>query len=328
MNIIFDYDLSFAPEVFQRLAETGIRVVYVFDYWHRHEPEPGRYDFHELVRYANVCRSAGLKMLLQTPIGSPLWMDESFYLYDECGHNSRHSDWVRLGPTHETGVMASRIPSYWHREAEEYTANYIQAIRCAIEPLGVTCIPNIGAFGEFMFPSTFFWFHKTRPTSPWWFDVEARKLWKDRDPVEWFREERGRIIVKRLAYYRGQWTQFIPYHDSWENWRLGNIGVTEALEKYAPHLKTILFTVFLHGEHLPVMAEQQARRFPAWGGAEGCANVVAHTKRALDLGLKGTLCRLIDPGVDEPAVPEWKYEALKTANGLFSEEDDKDIDFD
>ena len=327
MNLILDYDISFTPEVIHRLAETSIRVVYVFDYWHRHEPEPGRYDFDGIIRYAETCRSTGIKMLLQTPIGSPLWMDESFYLHNESGQNCCFSECFHSGTPQDTGIMACRIPSYWHREAEEHTANYIKALRNAIEPLGATCIPNIGTHGEYMFPGIF-WINVKRTPSPWWFDAEARKLWKDRDPVEWFQEERSRMIAQRLAYYRGQWTQFVPYFDSWDIWKLGNVGISGELEKYAPHLKTILFTVFRYSEHFPGMAKRQACRFPTWGGAEGCENVIVNTKRALDLGLKGTLCRLIEPWNNEPPIPDWKYEALKTANGLFSEEDGKDIDVD
>ena len=327
MNLILDYNIDFTPEVIRRLADVGTRAVYVFDFWHRHEPEPGRYDFDDVIRYADACRSAGIKMLLQTPIGSPLWMDESFYLCNESGQNSCFSECFDSGVPQDLEVMGHRIPSYWHDEVEDHTAKYIQTLRCAVEPLGVTCIPNIGAYGEYLFPCIF-WIKVNRIPSPWWFDAKARRLWKDRDPAEWFREERSKIIARRLAYYRDKWTQFVPYFDSWDNGQLGNTEITGELEQYAPHLKTILFTVFLHDESFPGMAEQQARRFPTWGGAEGCANVVVNTKRALDMGLKGTLCRLIDPGVEEPTVPDWKYEALKTANGLFTEENDEDIHFD
>jgi len=327
VNIILDYDICFTPEVIRRLVDVGIRAVYVFDYWHRHEPAPGRYDFDEIVRYAEICRSVGIKMLLQTPIGSPFWMDESFYLYNKSGQNCCFSEYFCSGSqpdwklSNDREVCANRIPAYWHKEAEEHTANYIQALRCAIESLGATCIPNIGAHGEYMFPANF-WFNANRTPSPWWFDEEARRLWKDRDPVKWFREERSRIIARRLTYYRESWTQFVPYYDSWDNWQLGNMEISGELEKHALSLKTILFTVF-YGEDFPVMAEQQARRIPTWGGAEGCANIVVNTQRAIDMGLKGTLCRLIGPGTDEPTIPDWKYEVLKTANGLFSEDDGK-----
>jgi len=322
--MILDYNIDFTPEVIRRLADVGIRVVYVFDYWHRHEPEPGRYDFDEIARYAETCRSAGVKMLLQTPIGSPAWMDESFYLCDASGKSSSLSELCHSGLWSDRsfpgrGILANRIPSYWHREAEECTVNYIKALRNVVEPLGAACVPNIGGHGEYMFPTTL-WLGLNRTPSPWWFDEEARRLWKDRDPAEWFREERGRVIARRLTHYRESWTQFVPYYDSWDDWQLGNTEISVELENHAQNLKTILFTVF-HGDHFPVMAEQQARRFPTWGGAEGCTNVVVNTQRALDMGLKGTLCQLIDPEESVFTIPDWKYEALKTANNLFSGND-------
>jgi hypothetical protein len=317
MNIILDYNVSFTPEVIHRLADIGQRSIYVFDLWDRHEPEQGRYHFDEIISHARTCRSAGIRMLLQTPVGSPLWMDRSFYLRNEFGQDSSFLELQGSRFFQDSNVLSARIPSYWNSEAEECTVRYIRAVHDATKDEGVLCVPSIGHVGEYMFPAVH-WLNIGYASSPWWFDEQARRLRQDRDPAEWFIEERRGIIAGRLSLYKEKWLQFVPYFDSWDDWQFGNIGISAEMNTYGKELKTILFTVFLNDENFPGIAKRQAVGHPVWGGAEGCANVVANTRRALTLGLQGTLCRLVDdPWLEDKTIPDWKYDALQEADRLF-----------
>jgi hypothetical protein len=117
-----------------------VEAMLIFDNWWDHEPNPECYEFDNLFRYEEILKQHGLKMLVLTPIGTPLWTDPSWYLENTWGERNDFSEIVgRIPPRgtmppHEDGLkLGMQIFSYWHTEAQQYTQKYICKIRDSLK---------------------------------------------------------------------------------------------------------------------------------------------------------------------------------------------------
>jgi hypothetical protein len=89
------------------------------------------------------------------------------------------------------------------------------------------------------------------------------------------------------------------------------------MEENQQGLTTILFSVFRKDliQFLP-LATLQAKKFPTWCGAEGCINVVENTKRAINIGMKGTICAPAGNDQESPKWENWMFDNLRIANSI------------
>jgi len=326
--MMLDYRGEFHQDIVARLAEAGCRQILLFDLWHEREPSPGIYVFDPLVKYARVCRAAGIELLVQTPIGAPLWCPSEWFLRNAEG---QRSDFLQALARFPAGLaekigfersiaLGLRILSYWNTEAESYLRGYIQRLRSVIEPEGATCISSIGACGEYLFPSVYFYGFLGVSQSPWWHDTDAEQSWNsfnEKRPgssrTEWLWHEVCEISRVRLELYEQKWLQYVPYFQGWGNF--GNDGIDHVLAQNAPGLRTILFTVF-RPEFLETAAAQAAK-YPTWGGAEGAANVVTNSRLAHELGLRGVICGPLWFNYASEFEP-WMFDNLREASTFWN----------
>lgn len=322
MNVMMlDYDLNFSAEIIKKLAEVGVQTLLAFDAWHNTEPQPGCYRFDTLVAYARVCKEEGIKFLFLTPVGTPVWADDSWFLMNKSGNTNSFKNLIsgfRPGdPSHlATGiglVLGLRFFSYWHSESQDYTRCYVQKVRETIEPEGAVCISGIGTCGDFMFPATIY--HPSLGVveeSPWWFDDNAKKSRGIQDPDEWFFGERMKIVAARLSWYKEKWLQFAQD----PNRCLGNLEIDKVIDTCKNNLKTIMYYVFPRRTQYVVKAVEQAALCPSWVGAEGCKHVVVNTRKALALGFQGVICGPLFCHFGTSYFEDWMYQEIKKANSL------------
>ncbi len=327
--IMLDYRREFDRDVLRRLADAGCREVLLFDFWHSNEPVRGQYVFGPLVEYARQVRAAGLRLLVQTPVGVPLWSPREWFLQNARG---QRNDFLELlagyrFPAHgrmdhePTIALSQRFWSYWNRDAEDYLQAYVAKVRGVVEPEGAVCIGSIGSVGEYFFPSTWWYpFLKTAST-PWWHDAAAARSFHAFEarnpgcsPADWLRESLHAVTGLRLGLYGEKWLQYVPYFEGWGYF--GNEGVAGVLEANKAGLKTILFSVFVN-DRWPGIAQRQAAKYPTWGGAEGAANVVVNSRRARAAGLRGVVCGpLFNYGCSQ--MEPWVYDRLREANQIWA----------
>ena len=189
--IMLDYVMDFDRDVLCRLADVGCREVLLFDAWHKAEPARGQYVFEPLVQYARDAREAGLRLLVQTPVGVPLWSPLEWFLQNAQG---QRNDFLAVMASYgfpgrlcfESAIaLGQRFWSYWNRDAEDYFTAYVAKVRSVVEPEGAVCISSIGTVGEYFFPAMYWYPFLKTASSPWWHDPAAAaafRQYSERNP--------------------------------------------------------------------------------------------------------------------------------------------------
>jgi len=109
-----------------RMKSIGFNVVRLFEFaWHRFEPEEGRFDFGWAHRILDLCREAGLRVIVGTPTAAPpawlsarypeiLRIDASFVRakHGQRKHYSVYNKRYRLDCARIVGAMAESLSSH------------------------------------------------------------------------------------------------------------------------------------------------------------------------------------------------------------------------
>jgi Beta-galactosidase len=318
--LAFESGQWYSREDMRRLSDAGTSVLYVLDQWNVREPRPGVYAFDGLLEYLDWATDAGLKVLVQTPTGTPIWAPGEWYMADAKGHHAGDICGpdlkALLNIKHTATRVGHRIFSPWNEEAERYTQHFIGVCRATLERPGVTCACSIGCSGEWLWPNV-------AGMGP--YDKAAVADWKRfQDEVggtqdDWLHETLHRITKERLALYapEGKWLQYWPYYDG----RLGLVGRDSVMEANRDGLRTIIFDtpgVFQQDDWKRPVCECQASKWPTWIGAGGPKGVVQSAHYAIEKGFAGLICALVHWELGLDKTEPWMFEQIRIANELLS----------
>ena len=318
--MILDYHGVLTPDDLGRIAEAGCSRLLRFDLWHESEPARGEYRLDRLIEYCRAAKAVGLRVLIQTPIGSPLWAPPDWYFVNDRAQTNAFGLRRASAPYcyMDSTAMAQRFLSLWNVEAEDCTRRYVARVQAAVDPEGAVTIGSIGSCGEYMLPAS----HQygfLGAGGPWWHDAGAIESWAEFQQeypegtrADWLHRCLALLTAERLQWYAEKWLQFVPYYES--HWpAYGNVGTDRILEANREGLHTILFSVFGPAEWVEV-ARRQAEKYPTWAGAEGSDNVVANSVNARRIGCRGVVCALLELGYHEIRVEPRAFEELRKAN--------------
>ncbi|MCK9458550.1 MAG: beta-galactosidase [Proteobacteria bacterium] len=329
--IVLDYNKNFKEEDVKKFVDSGVDTILAFDWWWKTEPSPGVYDFDDWLHYEDMLKRNGVKLLIQTPMGTPFWAnDPAWYLSNYYNQKNDFAQWTKLYnikdpmPFCHFFILCGRIFSYWNPEAEDYVRKYIRKIRETLKYS--TCIPSIGECGEFLFPPIAGMMGACVYPTPWWFDSFAQQKCQESGKVaeEWIVGELSRISKERINLYQEKWLQYVPYYNNGSfgpamNW--GNVGCENVILENKEDLTTILFSAFYDMPNWLSMATAQARICPTYAGAEGAENVVENAHKAKNLGFRGLICgtmNIMHCGlVNSVHLENWVFDNVKKANKIW-----------
>lgn len=297
--MMMDYSRAFTKDQLTRFVDAGSDSLLVITNSATHQISETKFDFSAIVDYTAMARDAGYgHIYLMSPIGSPQWMPEDWFLKTAKGGSSKRC-----------GMLHWKITSYWNPAAESYQKEYNTAIRNAVEPVGGTVITALGSCGESFWPMY----------GPWYYDDYAIAAWKDSgitDQHEWWKRDRMRILRERLSWTADQWLLMGEYCVPQYAKGVGNDDIVDDLLTLEPRPTRIMFHFFLERLRKEFMeralADGYFHKYKAWVGAEGTGGLVKHSQwcRDNDIPMEGLVCgplfRLYEKIIDDDTYTQIK----------------------
>lgn len=318
--LAFDVTQAYSRDDMQRLVDAGCHWLYVLDQWNVREPSPGKYAFDDLIEYLGWATDAGLKVLVQTPSGTPIWAPDEWYMVAKSGASAGKlcgpDRDALLSIKHTCTRSGHRVFSPWNEDAEHYTQHFISICRTTLERAGVACVCSIGCSGEWLWPNI---------SGIGAFDDAAVSAWARYEKEiggtqdDWLHATLHKITRERLALYgpNGKWLQYWPYYDG----HLGLVGRDAVMEANRDGLRTIIFDtpgVFHKDDWKRGSCERQAARWPTWIGAGGPKGVVQSAQYALEKGFSGLICALVHWELGLGKTEPWMFEQVRIANEILN----------
>lgn len=296
--MMMDYSRAFTKDNLTGFVDSGSDSLLVMTNSATHQLSETQFDFSAIVDYTAMARDAGYgHIYLMSPICSPPWMPDDWFLKNAKGTRSNS-----YGRSHHS------ITSYWNPTAEAYQKDYNAALRMAVEPVGGTVITALGSCGECFFPDY----------GPWYDDDFALAAWKSsgiQDQHEWWKQERIRILKRRLSWTEDKWLLMNEYCVKHAAKSRGVDDIKDDLLKIEPRPERIMFHFFLLKEVMDwALADGYFHKYKAWVGAEGTGGLVEHSQwfRDNDLPIDGLLCGPLLPRY-EKVIDDNTYTQIKLA---------------
>jgi hypothetical protein len=277
--MMMDYGLQFTKENLTHFIDSGSDSLLALVFSAEHQVSETQFDFSSIVDYTAMARDAGYgHVYLMSPIGSPSWMPDDWFLKN--GKGTRSNQW---------GMTHWKITSYWNPTAEAYQKDYNAALRMAVEPVGGTAITALGSCGESFWPMY----------GPWYYDDYALAAWNDSgiaDQHEWWKQERMRILKERLSWTADKWLLMNEYCEQKHAKGVGVDDIIDDLLTIEPRPPRIMFHFFLEKLRAELMdralAHDHFHNYRVWVGAEGAGGLVEHSHwfRDNDVPVEGLVC--------------------------------------
>lgn len=297
---------SYTLDELKRLAECGLRTMWVWHYWQHMEPKKmGEYDWSKVEDTIERSSKAGLKLIMCVPASVPSCCPESWYL--KCPSGRILND----------GLLVAGF-SYWNREAMDYRDRFIEMVCKTYASKTVLCASSFYAEGEY--------FHPGPDTCKLAICDDAavaslKAKPEDEDVLLWLHDTFRNFAIHNQKIY----AQFNPGRELWQqlHWMfmVPQCGAEILLPLY---LETQAVTgCDVHQLFCSAYGDNDRLDIPLkfmgggmgniWLGAGWAKGLRANTPSAIKNGFRGLFCAALHPFLPYKRMEEWQFENFKWA---------------
>jgi hypothetical protein len=346
--ILYDFPVLSGDDL-RRIRDVGVQTLFNEVNWYKVESEPGVYDWSHPDALVERARKAGMKSLLRCPVCIPDGLEEPFFFPDDyylkssngaiwrnCdgyGNDERHTCLSYWGPGQEEElkflkmcqeryaspdilcfaggphggevILPGMIPTYWDTYALASFRQYAESamasdlaefnlINNAKFTDWASVVPaDLPTYGSMQFA----------PTTVNWLSTSLWARLKARQDV--FPE-----IILSLVERNIPFAEAVECGPRSGNWLMKDLcdGLPTELGK---ELNVILWQVNRGNSNQGALNNVRDVLDKTWIGSEYCEGLYRHTKRSIEIGLRGFITGPVRPEHNGGRLDNWHIEAIK-----------------